>query len=177
MITLNSYALVIWWLTFQAETEYYVFPHSYLVICLVYIMSLWKSICLLLLKQRQKDKKSSSITVVNILLNCWWFLSHHSAMPSLWSCSCTLLQIKSTLGSSPSQADQTQEQNPPVISCRVTTVLQEETDFSLTRRKKNLFLTCCLVIEMTHWYIFFSYMILTITAHYLWPVLSTVHSA
>jgi len=45
-------------------------------------------------------------------------------------------------------------------------VLEEETDFSLTRQKTNTLLTLSPLIEMTHHYIFLLYMTLTVTAHY-----------
>lgn len=49
------------------------FPHSYGLICSVHYEYMERTF----FKQRQQEIKSSSITVVNILLNCWWLFSLH----------------------------------------------------------------------------------------------------
>lgn len=70
------------------------FPHSSVVICRVHYEYMERTF----FKQRQQEIKSSSITVMNILFNCWWLLFHCIAMPSLLFCSQALQQIKSYSG-------------------------------------------------------------------------------
>lgn len=125
-------------------------------------------------KERQKDIKPSSITLTNALLDYWWFLSCPIAVVSPWFCSQALLQAKPEAGSSPSHCHRHRSrtrQFKPVSAAGWQRCCQSR-QITPTRQKTNPYLTHSLLIEMTHYHIFFSYMILTITAHYPWPVLN-----
>lgn len=153
-------------LGWETESIMY-FPRSYGVICRAHYEYTERTFS----KQRQQEIKSSSITVMNILPNCWWRLFHRIAMPSLLPCDGS----EDTAGSHPSLEVQKQEQNLPVQTkncCEAMMALQEEAAFSPRRHKTNALPTHSPMIEMTHCCIFLLHMTLTITAHYPWPVLN-----
>lgn len=154
------------------------FPYSYAVIWRVDSEYMERTF----FKQRQQGIISSSITVMNILLNCWWLLFHRNATPTLLVCSWVLQQIKSYSGLFHFSKGQETRAEP---ASSVRFLLQGDGgaaggDRFLPDKAEDKYLshpTCSHLIEMTHHYIFLSYMTLTITAHYPWPVLNTVQSA